>query len=78
MKISGINRRSGENILCARFNSSQLKKHQIKLERSQGTAPCPSSGGGCISPDTYSACSPLFRHAREIHELPRRNRLLNY
>jgi len=28
---------------------------KIILERSQGTAPCPSSGGGCISIDTYSA-----------------------
>jgi hypothetical protein len=56
MKISGINRLPwGKRTICQseRFETTE---NQIILERSQGTAPCPSSGGGCISVDTYSAC----------------------
>jgi hypothetical protein len=47
----------GKSIACPRKNciNDPNLKSQIILERSQGTAPCLSSGGGCISIDTYSA-----------------------
>jgi hypothetical protein len=48
MKMRGINRLP--------LKKAYFMPNLIILERSQGAAPCPSSGGGRISPDTYSAC----------------------
>jgi hypothetical protein len=56
MKMSGINRLPWEKHIICQIQYLEITENQIILERSQGTAPCPSSGGGCISIDTYSAC----------------------
>ena len=57
--LKGATRRRAESTACSgkkHINRAETLENQIILVQSQGTAPCLSSGEGCISTDTYSAC----------------------